>query len=127
MNATNDTGEHTRRGLTDVFPENEGPTLAVFCVDELAKEADERVAARDDERWLALAEEGVIDLEMVPRLAMHRCHVPWSTCDDIEVHVILRAAGGASIREMLRGSPHDCSDVVRAICRLARRNVMRLV
>jgi hypothetical protein len=119
------TGESTRRGLADVFAENEGPTLAVFSVDDFAPEADDR-AAREDEPWIALAEEGIIDLEKVPRLAMHRAHIAWDECDDVEVHALLRAAGGASIREMLRGSPHDGADLVRAIGRLARRGVMRL-
>ncbi len=113
-------------GIRDAVPDGDRPTLAVFGADEFARESEELVAQRDDERWLALAEEGVFDLERAPRLAQHRSLVRWSECDDVEVHVLLRAEAGATIREMLRGCPHDCSDVVRAVCRLARRGVLKL-
>src|SRR5437588_146795 len=98
----------TLRGINDGFSETERPTLAVFSAEELAKDAEERVAQRDDERWLALAEEGIFDLERAPKLVSHRAEVRWTACDAVAVKV--RSRGGRALAIVA-----DVSDASAAI------------
>jgi len=85
-----------------------GPILATFSIDDFARSAEERDLTPDDDLWVeAAAERGEIDLAKVPRLLMHRADVWWDACDDVEVHVLLRSAGGATVADVLRGSPHE--------------------
>jgi hypothetical protein len=105
-----------------------GPILAAFCIDDFARAAEERDLSPEDDQWMeAAAGRGEVDLQKVPRVQMHRADVPWDSCDDVEVHVLLRAAGGANVAEIVRGSPYSPVECARALGRLGRRALVRLV
>ena len=99
------------------------PTLAVSDNDKLARDADARASAREEAKWRALFEQGLVNLETIPE---PREELRWAGCDDVEVHVLLRAKGGAPLGAILSSGTYARGDVVAAFARLVSRGLIRL-
>ena len=115
--------DDSRKTWKDLRAEGDIPTLAVSGSDTLARDVDARASVREEAKWRALFEAGLVNLESVPVL---REDPKWSRCDDAEVHVLLRARGGAKVADMLEDATYSAPQIVAAICRLASRGLLRI-
>jgi hypothetical protein len=104
-------------------PAKDAPTVAVHGSDELARAADARVSAKEEAKWRALFDSGLVNLESVPVL---QGSVSWSRCDDVEVRVLLRARSGAKIASILEDATYSSAQIRGALCRLASRGVLQI-
>jgi hypothetical protein len=111
-----------RRTWKGLRADGDCPTLAVTGSDTLARDTDARASAREEAKWRALFDAGLVDLEAV---AEPRDEVKWSGCDEVEAHVLLRAKAGATIGAIVDGTAHPRAEVVRAVCRLIARGLLR--
>jgi hypothetical protein len=82
--------------------------------------------SREEEHWVALVQEGLVCLDTVPTLAIPRESVRWTAHDDVEVHALLRTDAGCTLHELLEGGTFPESEMVRAMCRLVRKGVIRI-
>jgi hypothetical protein len=114
-----DTKRRTWEGLR---ADEDNPTLEISGNDKLARDADGRAQKREEAKWRTLFAEGLVNLESVPE---PRDEVRWAGCDDVEVHVLLRAKGGASLASILNSGRFRPEDIVGACCRLASRGLLR--
>lgn len=115
--------DDARKTWKDLRPEGDTPTLAVSESDRLARDTDARASAREEAKWRALFDTGLVNLESVPVL---RDELKWSKCDDVEVRVLLRARGGAPIAQMLDDATYSPDQIIQALCRLACRGLLRI-
>jgi hypothetical protein len=81
---------------------------------------------REAERWLALVDTGLAVLDAVPVLNVARGDVHWSSYDDVEAHLLLRADTGCSLRELIESPPYERAVVVRALGDLLRGGLLRI-
>ncbi len=116
--------DDSRKTWKDLRADGEDvPTISVSESDRLARDTDARASAREQAKWRALFETGLVNLESVPLL---REELKWSQCDDVEVRVLLRARAGARVTEMLSDATYSRDQMVEAICRLASRGLLRI-
>jgi hypothetical protein len=103
--------------------DGDAPTLAVSESDKLARTADADAASREEAKWRALFDTGLVNMDAVAEL---REELAWRKCDDVEVRVLLRARGKAKIADILDDATYSREQIVGAICRLASRGLLRI-
>jgi hypothetical protein len=113
--------EDARKTWKDLRADGDNPTLAISDSARLARDADADAASREEAKWRALFDSGLVNLESVP---VAREEIKWSACDDIEVRVLLRARGGTKIVTMMNDATYSSAQIVGAICRLASRGLL---
>jgi dipeptidase E len=116
------TARQTWKGLR---ADGDSPTMALADAEDLAREADADAEAREQQKWRALFASGLVNRDSVPVLQIPRESVRWASCDDAEVHVLLRVDGGASIAAMIDDGKVEEDRVIDALCRLAGQGVIR--
>jgi hypothetical protein len=115
-----DDARKTWKGLR---AEEDMPTIAISDSDKVARDIDARAGAREEAKWRALFDTGLVNLESVPEL---REGLKWSKCDDVEVRVLLRARAGTKIAQMLDDATYSRAQIVQALCRLASRGLLQI-
>jgi hypothetical protein len=84
-------------------------------------------SSRAEERWVALMKQGLVDLDAVPVLLRRREEGAYGGCDEVESYVVARVESGATIRAVIGGGAHPSDDVMRAMARLAFRELLQLI
>jgi hypothetical protein len=115
--------EDSRKTWKGLRAEGDIPTIAVSESDKLARDTDARASVREEAKWRALFDSGLVNMESVPVL---REELKWSRCDDVEVRVLLCARGGAKVAAILADATYSSEEIVGAICRLASRGLLRI-
>lgn len=92
-----------------------------------AKRVSGDPSSRVEERWMALLKQGLFDLDTVPELlGRSEGESGYARCDEIESYVVKGVESGATIRALTGGGAHAADDVLRAVARLAHRELLRL-
>jgi hypothetical protein len=115
--------EDTRKTWKGLRADGDVPTLAISESDKLAREADASAAAREEAKWHALFDSGLVNLESVP---VAREEIKWSTCDDVEVRVLLRTRAGTKVAAMMKDATYSSTQIRDALCRLASRGLLQI-
>jgi hypothetical protein len=84
-------------------------------------------SSRAEQRWMALMKQGLVDLDAVPVLLRGREEGGYTGCDEVELYVVARVESGATIRALIGGGAHPADDVMRAMARLAFRELLQLI
>jgi hypothetical protein len=83
--------------------------------------------ARTEQRWMALIEQGLVDLDTVPTLVARPEDAPSVKCDEVEMYVVRSVESGATIRALIAGGLYASTEVVRAMARLTDHGLLQLV
>ena len=97
-------------------------TSGVYDVDVRA-----RRESRAEERWLALWEQGLIDLGAIPVLLGPPEDALSGAEDALQAHVVARIESGTTMRALLETTPFSAPEVMRMVGRLIDRKLVRLM
>jgi hypothetical protein len=89
-----------------------------------AKRTSSETSAGAEQRWVALLKQGLVDLDGVPELVGRETGD--GPRDEVESFVIARIETGATLRTLVSSGAHPEGDVLRAVARLAHRELLRL-
>ncbi len=76
-----------------------------------------------EQRWLALVQEGLVDLDTTPALP---AGARSARCDEVESYVVQGIASGATLRALMGRGRYEAPAVLRAIGRLSARGLLHL-
>jgi hypothetical protein len=90
-------------------------------------QAPEETSSAVEQRWVALVKQGLFDLDGVPVLLRgNEEEAGNARRDEVESYVVTRVESGATLRALLAGGDYPADDVLRAMARLAHRELLRL-
>ena len=78
-----------------------------------------------EQRWIALVEHGLVDLDAIPVLLRRPEQAGSPRCDEVERYVVARVESGATVRALIGGA-YAVKEVVRAMARLNSRGLLQL-
>ncbi len=91
-----------------------------------ARPTSDDATSRAEQRWVAIVEGGLIDLDTIPVLIRQPGEASSSRCDEVESYVVLGIDSGTTLRALIGGGRYEAAAIVRAIGRLSVRGRLQL-